>query len=671
MSFLAPGVLWAFSLLLIPILIHLFSFRKYRTVYFPDVRFLRQVQEETATRNKLKQLLILIARMLAITFLVLAFAQPFIPSGEVDTQVSSNAVSIYLDNSFSMMAEKNGVLLLDDAKRQAQEIVDAYGVDDVFQLITNTPDAGIQKWMSKEEMTNAIARVQASARVMYTDEALKQQFDMLQRSKTGAGRAFQVSDFQQSSTRAINDTIFPVTLVQMGNQQSGNMSLDSAWWSSPVQVAGEPSELVFRVTNYGTENRSNAGVTLRVNNQVKGLQNLDIPAGETVEDTIGFVVSGEGWQEASLSIEDYPVQFDDVLYVSFRPVSNIRVICINFEGDDKEIYPLYTNKIFTYLSIASGNVDYNSLSQYDLIILNQVNGLATGLQSSLMTALGAGSSVTMIPGSRMDLAQVNTFLAEAAGVSYVPNTFPKKVAGKVHMQHPVFEGVFEQLPENLSLPYLEGGYLVEKSVQSKQDPLISFNDGTAFISSASAKSGQLYLFPSALDKRFTDLVFQGAVFVPMMYRMALLSQGSASPYLVAGQEQWVRLFQKTVMGEDAVWRVQVDNREFIPAVRRINDHAEISLFPYAEEAGFYRIQTQPEEQLLALNFDRRESNLLCYDKAGLEQLYGQRTTIIDAGDETISAAVNRIREGQPLWKICIIFTLIFLAVEILLIRLLP
>jgi hypothetical protein len=288
-----------------------------------------------------------------------------------------------------------------------------------------------------------------------------------------------------------------------------------------------------------------------------------------------------------------------------------------------------------------------------------------------MAALGAGASVVLIPGSRMDLTSVNTFLLEAAAVSYQPNTSPKKVASGVNMQHPVFEGVFEQLPENLSLPYLDGGYTVQQAVESKQDPLISFGDGTAYLSATSANGGQLFLFPSSLDKRYTDLVFQGAVFVPMMYRIALLSKGSGDAYVVAGQEQWVRLFQKNVLGEDAVVKVQIDNREFIPAVRRLNDHTEISLFPYAEEAGFYRIQTEPVEQLLALNFDRRESNLLYFDQDALKAMYGQRTTVIDGAEETISSAVNRIREGQPLWKICIIFTLIFLAAEILLIRLLP
>ena len=79
MSFLYPGFLWALTALAIPVIIHLFYFRRYQKVYFSNVRFLKEIKEETATRNRLKHWLILVARLLAITALVLAFAQPFFP----------------------------------------------------------------------------------------------------------------------------------------------------------------------------------------------------------------------------------------------------------------------------------------------------------------------------------------------------------------------------------------------------------------------------------------------------------------------------------------------------------------------------------------------------------------------------------------------------------------
>jgi hypothetical protein len=80
MQFVYPSFLLALAAIAIPIIIHLFHFRRYKKIVFSDIRFLKQVQEQNKSKQKIKDLLILLARILAIIFLVLAFAQPFIPS---------------------------------------------------------------------------------------------------------------------------------------------------------------------------------------------------------------------------------------------------------------------------------------------------------------------------------------------------------------------------------------------------------------------------------------------------------------------------------------------------------------------------------------------------------------------------------------------------------------
>jgi len=126
MQFLYPSFLFALGFIAIPILIHLFNFRRYKRIVFSDIRFLKQYTEQTKKQKKLKEWLILLCRVLLILFLVLAFAQPYLPSSENKTPLSQTAVGIYLDNSFSMNAmNKNGVLL-DQAKVQAEALVNAF-----------------------------------------------------------------------------------------------------------------------------------------------------------------------------------------------------------------------------------------------------------------------------------------------------------------------------------------------------------------------------------------------------------------------------------------------------------------------------------------------------------------------------------------------------------------
>ena len=137
MQFLFPGFLAALGFLAVPIIVHLFNFVRYKKIYFSNVRFLKEVKEETQSRSRLKHLLILAARLLAIFFLVFAFAQPFIPAKNAIVKEGTKAVSIYIDNSFSMAAlGKNGTLL-DEAKKDALDILKAFGPTDKFQLLTN------------------------------------------------------------------------------------------------------------------------------------------------------------------------------------------------------------------------------------------------------------------------------------------------------------------------------------------------------------------------------------------------------------------------------------------------------------------------------------------------------------------------------------------------------
>src|SRR6202008_351487 len=101
MSFVYPAFLYSLFAILIPIIIHLFNFRKYKTVYFTNVKFLRELKQESQSKSRLKELLILLSRILAISCLVLAFAQPVIVDKNSKVKVGQKAVGIFIDNSFS------------------------------------------------------------------------------------------------------------------------------------------------------------------------------------------------------------------------------------------------------------------------------------------------------------------------------------------------------------------------------------------------------------------------------------------------------------------------------------------------------------------------------------------------------------------------------------------
>ena len=105
MLFEYKNMFYLLFLLIIPVIIHLFNFRKYTKVLFTNVEFLKQIKTKNRKSSQIKKYLILISRLLAFVFLILAFSKPY-TSGEITKY--SDSLIIYLDNSISMSVEENG-----------------------------------------------------------------------------------------------------------------------------------------------------------------------------------------------------------------------------------------------------------------------------------------------------------------------------------------------------------------------------------------------------------------------------------------------------------------------------------------------------------------------------------------------------------------------------------
>ena len=74
MQFKHPEILYFLFLLVIPILVHLFQLRKFKTEYFTNVKFLKELVVQTRKSSKIKKYLLLATRLLLLTFLIIALS---------------------------------------------------------------------------------------------------------------------------------------------------------------------------------------------------------------------------------------------------------------------------------------------------------------------------------------------------------------------------------------------------------------------------------------------------------------------------------------------------------------------------------------------------------------------------------------------------------------------
>ena len=687
MKFANPYFLFALLALAIPILIHLFNFRKFKRVYFTNVRFLKEVRQDTKARNKLKNLLILACRLLAVLFLVLGFAQPFIPKENAAVRAGEKIVSVYIDNSFSMDAVGKNGTLLDEAKKNAKEIVAAYKPSDRFQLLTNDFEGRHQRIVNREEFLELVDEVQSGPAVRTLSEVVKRQQDAIGNAEgisSGNKQAFLISDFQKTTSdfAAIkSDTAIRFRPVQVTAQNRNNIYLDSVWFTNPVRQLNTPEALHIRIRSRSDQAMENVPMRLYVNGQAKTPSSFNIAANGVTDTLIYFTIREPGLQQGLIEINDYPVTFDDRFYFSFNVQKSIPVLAINPENKnpdqltkDSYLKTLFgTDSVFVFTESEETKLDYKGLSAHSFIILNSLQTVSSGLATELKKFIESGGSVFVFPGANADLQSYREFLSPLGVNSFEKADTARAVVDNLYFSHPLYTGVFEKNNGNLDLPVAYDHYKISSLTRSTQEPLMRLRNGDVFASSFRAGKGSVYLCAVPLDDSWSNFP-RHAIFVPTLYQAALFSQPQRNLFYTIGSNENVDLGEVGVIGEN-VFHLSDPSKNFdvIPAHSVIDGRTILDLHRQVNQPANYLVKLGNDQIAgIAFNYNRKESDLSTLTNDEIVSAYTTAKltnfSLLENDSKGLTSALTEIDYGIRLWKICIWLVLAFLLAEILLIR---
>ena len=153
MEFLYPNMLYALFALIIPIIIHLFNLRRHKLVYFSNTSILKTIEQENSKTKKLKYIITLIARMLFIAALVIAFAFPYKKDNNTINNNVDNLIAVYIDNSMSMQSLSSEKTLFEDARTSAMKLVENLNQAQKYVLLSNDRDPKNEYPMNKDDQT--------------------------------------------------------------------------------------------------------------------------------------------------------------------------------------------------------------------------------------------------------------------------------------------------------------------------------------------------------------------------------------------------------------------------------------------------------------------------------------------------------------------------------------
>ncbi len=672
MRFLSPGFLFALLTIAIPVIIHLFNFRKFRKVYFSNVRFLKFVQLQSSSRQHLKDRLILASRILAISFLVFAFARPYIPNPDQDNAFQQQAISIFIDNSFSMETLNKEGTLLDEAKRRAKEIASAYSMNDKFQLLTNDFEGRNQRLLNPDEFRNAVDEVRISSASRKLDQILARQEDVFLKEPNSRKTVYIISDFQENilpEGSVSLDTNVTLRMVRLKSNPQPNISVDSVWFPTAIHKPGDAEMLVVRLRNNSDLIAENIPIRLNINKQQKAIGSLTIQARGSAVDSLSFSGLQAGWQEGEVQITDFPVIFDDKFYFSFNVRQTLPLLIINGTSENEFLNAVYrSDPFFKVSNVPAGNINYSALNIYPLIILNEVGDISPGLVQQLKSYTSRGGSLMIFPDLNANLDPLKNLLQSLNTDTPQEIVSADNRVSSIELRHPVFKGVFDNIPQKLDLPFVKKYIRYSALNNTNRKNLLELPGKTVFFSEYRLGSGKIYLSAVPLKAEVSNFATH-SVFVPVMYQTALLSLQDQNLFYKLNREQMIEL-PKITLNSNQTLKLRKDKFEVIPDLRQSENMSQLYIADQIRQTGNYQL-LKMDSLLAVLSFNDSgdESNLsYASDKQIATKFDKQKIDFINPDPSSMQNAVQTINAGTSLWKLCLILALMFLAAEVLLIR---
>lgn len=655
MSFLYPRILWALAALLIPIAVHLFNFRRHKTVYFSNTTLLKTIQQENAKTKKLKYLVTLFLRCLFIIGLVLAFAFPYKPEAAAKINTEEGLVGIYLDNSMSMKAQSSKTTLLEDARESAKQLVGKFAPSTRFLLMTNSFEVQNEYPMNQEEMMDQIDRMDVDGLPVKMNEVIERFMMLGKRQGFDQATLFAYSDFQKNMLDLSGipaDTSLQIVAVPVQTEQRANISIDSVWLASPVVQSGLANEVQVLVSNRGGKAVKGLPLNLSMEGKVVASATVDIEENNSAQVAMQFVLQQHGFTHCSVSLSDYPIVFDDVYRFVLELRPNLNVVEVGVEKGNTSLSMVFgEDPLFNYTQMDPSRIDLLTLSKAQLVVVDQTSTLNETMRQTLLENAAEGASVVFF---HDDGKVIDTNAMAASDLA---------------LQHEFFSDIILDLPRHPDLPKVMRHIRLKPEAQAAV--LMHLENGDPLLAMRTVGKGGVFDFATTLDGQWSTLSSH-SLFVPMMLKMAFLGGGVGQLAYTLGDDKSL-LFSDFDGNEDLKVRAEDDDFEAIPAHEVRNNRLYVYFKDVLPRAGFYDLLANDDViHVMAWNDSRKESDLTVVERGDLEEAFesaGLDVVAVLGADEFANRdLVQALARQSSLWRWFALLALLAVIGEILVLR---
>lgn len=689
MTFLNPIVLFGLIAASIPVILHLLNLRKLKIIEFSSLRFLKELQKTKIRKLKLKQIILLILRTLAIIFLVLAFSRPTIKSNLplIGTYAKTTSI-IIIDNSFSLDVSDEFGNRYNQVKNLAYSIIKSLKEGDeaavVFSSESNS-EQNVTLTRNKSFLTEQIAKSKISYVPMDLVSNLRYVQSLMSEHNNINKEVFIISDFQSNIFRNTykdslklfdnNTIVYCLPVGSKSNSSIQNLSVDSVGFISRIFQKGKLAEFEVQIRNNSNKEVKGVLVSMFYENERVAQKTIDIPANQTKSVNLAAEPQKTGIIKGMIEIDNDALETDNKRYFSFIIPDKPKVLLTGSESKTKFIdlaLNLKSNgeSSIETKSIKSSEIQSTDLKSYDLVIA--AGGPFTNNDFSRFSQyINDGGSILLFAD---DQTESNTFIsgAEALGLGklqfreYSQNQ-PISFSSNDKL-HPLLTGVFKGTTESKSI--VESPK-INKILSTGSGQIIIQTPAGGFLSEVRKNDGRLLYIGVTPDMSWSSFPLTGlfpALLNRSVYYLSLKENTGISANL--GANVRINLPKKFAWNSNVKMIDPTGNHSTRKTVQlatgtllELDNLSNPGVFSFLTESG-------KEITSLSMNIDPTESNLNLTKEANLKSNLKSNLNnnvaleIIDY-TKNLSSSLERARTGSELWQLFVLLALALLVTEMI------
>ena len=662
MTFINPTALWGLLALSVPILVHLFHFRRYTTIYFSDVRLLSQMEEQRSTRSNLKRLLLLLFRMASIFFVVLAFAQPVLDEEKSLVDDMARHEILLIDNSLSMYDGEASSY--EQTVKDLTAYINNSSGDKRFQLLGHQGIFDPNFWCGKDSVLSLLGSMQPVPFARSLNDRwqeiipFRDSLDLSMKIFTDGQRNFL-------------DTIpgidsLPVDLfVQESSLSSEDAAtIDSVWWVDRPTVDNRSGSLAFALQIHKGDIASQVALSYGS----VTLDSLYIPM-DTIGlfgDTLEIEVRDTGWLSLVFALRNDPNEYNNTIPIGIYLPELIDILVVSEAPFAQSVKALKSVSDFTttQTSLAAFMAKKSSFyADYEVVILESVKAFNQEQIDQIGKLRNKGLRLIILPSASLDAASY----ADAFTQWDIPleDAYPYRgKVNKLNTSHYLLDGVLRGKAVRSRFPEVYDGLTWRSTSALRTTPIYTTLEGDVLLYSCQSPQGASYVFTSSIDKKASNLM-EDPLFAPLLYRMAMVDASSFPAYKRLDFQAKFTLPNTMVDAESPV-EFRTIAKAWIPRQSKSNDGLVCSMDGLVP-GHLLGYQNSSKRFLVGCALSRAEADSSFWAVDELSSWLASTSVTLRSGEDLVKRTESS-NHGEGLWRWILLIVLASLLGETLIVR---